>query len=172
MEEVVVCEYNPEWVTEYNVEKVKIVQLLKDLIQGIEHIGSTAIPGLAAKPVIDMMVGINNLQDLTKLHYEQLKTIGYEFVDHPHFPERRFFRKGQWRAGTHHLHIYEHKADNWNSNLLFRDYLINHPDLLREYNVLKKELELVYKNDRAAYTKAKAPFIESVIRKAKESSHN
>jgi GrpB-like predicted nucleotidyltransferase (UPF0157 family) len=68
------------------------------------------------------MVGINDLKDLTDNHKERLRTIGYEFVNHPDFPERRFFRKGERRAGTHHLHIYKYKAENWNSNLFFRNY--------------------------------------------------
>jgi GrpB-like predicted nucleotidyltransferase (UPF0157 family) len=168
MEEVVVSEYNPEWIIEFDKEKEKLVKALKDIILGIEHIGSTAVPGLAAKPLIDIMIGINSLNDITEIHKEGLSSIGYEFVDHPNFPERRFFRKGQWRAGTHHLHIYQHMAENWNTNLLFRNYLINHPEVMREYGKLKKDLKEKYTNDRVGYTNAKAPFIQSIITQAKQ----
>jgi GrpB-like predicted nucleotidyltransferase (UPF0157 family) len=105
MEEVIVSNYNPMWIVEFESEKELLVNELHDLIKDIEHIGSTAVPGLAAKPVIDIMIGINDLHDITEIHKEKLNKVGYEFVDHPHFPERRFFRKGQWRTGTHHLHI-------------------------------------------------------------------
>jgi GrpB-like predicted nucleotidyltransferase (UPF0157 family) len=166
MEEVVVSAYDPGWIMEYEQEKETLTKLLEDIIQGIEHIGSTAVPGLAAKPVIDIMVGVNDLHHVTEQHIQKLGDIGYEFVEHPHFPERRFFRRGPWRAGTHHLHIYQYESENWNFNLLFRNYLIHHPDTRNEYSKLKKELEEKYKKDRPGYTKAKAPFIEKVIKLA------
>lgn len=74
------------WIVEFEKEKELLVNKLKDLIQGIEHIGSTAVPGLAAKPVIDIMIGVNDIQDITEIHKERLNKVGYEFVDHPHFP--------------------------------------------------------------------------------------
>jgi GrpB-like predicted nucleotidyltransferase (UPF0157 family) len=166
MEQLIISDYNPQWIAEYEQEKQTLATQLRDIIVGIEHIGSTAVPGLAAKPLIDIMLGVKDLQDITALHKERLSSNGYEFVDHPHFPERIFFRKGQWRAGTHHVHIYKYKSENWDTNLLFRDYLINHPDVMAEYNKLKKHLEPLHRHDRVGYTKAKAPFIETIIRKA------
>jgi GrpB-like predicted nucleotidyltransferase (UPF0157 family) len=166
MEEVMVTVHNPNWIIEYDIEKSILNKQLGDILLGIEHIGSTAVPGLAAKPIIDIMVGINNLQALTKTHKERLAAIGYEFVDHPNFPERRFFRKGQWRAGTHHLHIYIYMAENWHANLLFRNYLIHHPEVMSEYGKLKLKLKGQFQNDRAGYTNAKMPFIQSILIKA------
>ena len=168
MEEVLVLDYNPEWIIEFEKEKESLVKVLKDITLGIEHIGSTAVPGLAAKPLIDIMIGINNLKDITEIHNERLNSIGYEFVDHPNFPERRFFRKGRWRAGTHHLHIYQYMDVNWHTNLLFRDYLIKHSQVMREYGKLKIDLREKYTNDRVGYTNAKAPFIQSIITRAKQ----
>ncbi|MBP1989808.1 GrpB family protein [Paenibacillus eucommiae] len=168
MEEVLVSDYNPEWVIDFEKEKELLVEQLKDIIVGIEHIGSTAVPGLAAKPTIDIMIGVNNLKDITEIHLERLDSYGYEFIDHPHFPERRFFRKGKWRAGTHHLHIYLHLAENWNTNLLFRDYLINHPDAAKEYGKLKRDLKEKFQHDRVGYTNAKAPFIQTILTRARQ----
>ncbi|OAB38382.1 GrpB family protein [Paenibacillus glacialis] len=167
MEEVTVSDYNRDWMLDFKHEKEKLIFTLKDVIQGIEHIGSTAVPGLSAKPLIDMMIGVSDIEGVTETHKELLAAIGYEYVYHSHFPERRFFRKGLWRAGTHHLHIYKYESDHWHSNLLFRNYLINHREVASEYNDLKLELEERFKTDRVKYTEAKGPFIESTIRKAK-----
>ncbi|MED5017359.1 GrpB family protein [Paenibacillus chibensis] len=166
MEQVNIAEYNPEWAAEYEQEKTKITQALQDILLGMEHIGSTSVPGLGAKPIIDMMAGIRDLEELKPFHIERLAEIGYEYVEHAHFPERRFFRRGQWRAGTHHLHIYAFHGEHWNQQLLFRNYLLTHPDAVEEYLHLKKNMAELYPNDRAKYTEAKAPFIQSILQEA------
>lgn len=71
-----------------------------------------------------------------------------------------------WRAGTHHLHVYKYEGEEWENNILFRDYLKNHPDVLQQYYQLKKELAEKHHSDRAVYTKAKSPFITKIIQKA------
>ncbi|MEK8127658.1 GrpB family protein [Paenibacillus filicis] len=167
MQQVTVSAYDPLWADQYEAESKQIVQALDGIVIGMEHIGSTAIPGLAAKPVIDMMAGVQLLEDVTDLYKDRLREIGYEFVDHAHFPERRFFRKGQWRAGTHHLHIYAYGSDHWNNQLLFKQYVTKYPEVLEAYSELKKGLEARHKADRVAYTEAKAPFIEEILRKAR-----
>lgn len=166
MEQVTVSAYDPQWAAQYEQDKVLISDALSDIVLGIEHIGSTSVPGLGAKPIIDIMVGIQDLDQLKEEHITRLSGIGYEFVHHPDFPERRFFRRGAWRAGTHHLHVYQYKGDHWNKNLNFRNYLIRHPDALEEYYRLKKVLGEKYKHDRAKYTEAKAPFIQHIIGQA------
>jgi GrpB-like predicted nucleotidyltransferase (UPF0157 family) len=79
-----------------------------------------------------------------------------------------FFRKGQWGAGTHHLHFYKFKGEHWNNQILFRNYLRKNPDVLKEYYQLKVDLVEKYRFDRVSYTKNKAPYIQKVILKAKE----
>jgi len=165
-EQVIVSVYNPDWIHQYEEEKRKILEAIQDICVSIEHIGSTSVPGLGAKPIIDIMVGVHHLNLVGQRHIDQLKEIGYEYVDKPEFPERKFFRRGKWRAGTHHLHIYEMNGVQWNNNLLFRDYLRNHEDTLKQYYRLKKELEARYKHDRALYTEGKEKFIQEVINKA------
>ncbi|SMF86989.1 GrpB domain, predicted nucleotidyltransferase, UPF0157 family [Paenibacillus uliginis N3/975] len=168
MEQVIVSEYNPEWKKQYEDERVKISEALQDILMTIEHIGSTSVPGLGAKPIIDMMVGVMDLDQVGQEQIDRLMKIGYEYVHKPDFPERKFFRKGKWRAGTHHLHIYEMSGAQWRNNMLFRNYLRNHADTLAQYYQLKKELEARHKHDRVQYTAGKETFIQEVINKATE----
>lgn len=168
MEKPVAIEnYNPNWVTEFEHEKAKIKGVLKDKPICVEHIGSTSVKDLCAKPILDIMAGVQHLDEVDKF-IDPLKTIGYEFVAHKEFPERRFFRKGQWRAGTHHLHIYKFGSEEWNNHLLFRDYLSTHPDIRKQYQQLKQNLSQKHHLDRVGYTQAKAPFIRYVIEEAKK----
>ena len=137
----------------------------------IEHVGSTAVPGLAAKPIIDIMVGVARLKVATQC-IEPLGRIGYEYVPDPEaaLPERRFFRRGARGAGTHHLQIVEPGSEIWERQLLFRDFLRRHRETAREYQELKEQLAAAHGHNRGAYTEAKTPFIESVISRARASS--
>ncbi|WP_054027665.1 GrpB family protein [Bacillus sp. FJAT-28004] len=166
-EEVVIKEYTPEWLQEFEKEKAKILQTLQHNIVYIEHIGSTSVVGLPSKPILDIAVGVNHLDEADSF-IEPLSKLDYEYVYKLEFPNRRFFRKGEWRKGTHHLHVYELTSDEWNNNLLFRDYLRSHPEKVLEYAKLKKHLASIYQEDRVTYTEMKAPFIQSVIELAKK----
>ncbi|GIO29836.1 MULTISPECIES: GrpB family protein [Paenibacillus] len=172
MEQVNISEYNPHWAWEFEQEKLKIAEALEGIVLGIEHIGSTSVPGLGAKPIIDIMAGVSALDEITPVHRVRLERIGYHFVDHPHFPERRFFRRGEWRAGTHHLHVYRHEGEHWNMQLLFRNYLIRHPEALKDYFRLKQNLAQLYPHDRAKYTEAKGSFIRKIIELARAENEN
>ncbi|MBM7602638.1 GrpB-like predicted nucleotidyltransferase (UPF0157 family) [Metabacillus crassostreae] len=165
--EITIEEYNSNWSKQFAEEKVKLIEILSDNIISIEHIGSTSVVGLAAKPIIDIAIGVNDL-DVVDKFIDPLKQIGYEFVYHREFPERRFFRKGQWRAGSHHLHIYQFESEQWNNQILFREYLINNPDVLMKYNQLKIDLARNFRFDRVSYTENKAPFIQKILQEAKE----
>ncbi|MFF2458860.1 GrpB family protein [Peribacillus simplex] len=155
-------EYNPDWVSEFQLEKARIMEVLKNDSLCVEHIGSTSIKGLGAKPNLDIMACVHHLAE-ADMFIEPLKSIGYEFVLHKEFPERLFFRKGQWRAGTHHLHIYKYGSEQWKNQLSFRDYLRSYPDIRSQYQELKLSLVQKHPADIVGYTKAKAPFILSVI---------
>jgi GrpB-like predicted nucleotidyltransferase (UPF0157 family) len=165
--QIVIEEYNPGWSNEFEKEKAIIKQALNDDLLPIEHIGSTSVKGLGAKPILDIMIGVRNLSEVDSF-IEPLKQLEYEYVIHKEFPQRRFFRKGQWRAGTHHLHIYEYNSEFWINNILFRNYLNDYPNTKIQYNQLKRDLAVKYEYDRVGYTNAKAPFISSVIKLAKE----
>ncbi|MDR4170056.1 hypothetical protein CN507_25430 [Bacillus cereus] len=163
---IIIKPYQQYWHTEFLNEKNKIVPLLHEEIIAIEHIGSTAVEGLGAKPLIDMMIGVTNLQ-ITENWREDLEEIGYEYVPKK-TPNWRFFRKGTWRAGTHHLHVYIYNSEEWKNNLLFRDFLKNHDWAREEYRVLKEMLAASYPFDRVSYTNAKAPFICNILELAKK----
>ncbi|MGD6792771.1 GrpB family protein [Metabacillus indicus] len=166
--EIIIEEYSIDWARQFEQEKRKLSEILGDRVKSIEHIGSTAVEGLGSKPVIDIAAGVNNLETINKF-IEPLKQIEYQFVYHKEFPERRFFRKGQWRAGTHHLHFYEFEGEHWNNQLLFRDYLRKNPDDARKYHDLKVYLAEKYRFDRVAYTENKASFIQNILQKARPS---
>lgn len=136
--QVVISEYNSQWVVEYTREREKMIEALGDVCVGVEHIGSTSVPGLGAKAIIDIMVGVEDLAIIQSEQRQRLLGIEYEYVHKPDFPERAFFRRGEWGAGTHHLHIYKYKGEHWENHLLFRNYLKAHPESLRAYDTLKK----------------------------------
>jgi GrpB-like predicted nucleotidyltransferase (UPF0157 family)/predicted RNA-binding protein associated with RNAse of E/G family len=166
---VKIAGYNPKWPVIYAREKDLILSVIAAKVVGIEHVGSTAVPGLGAKPIIDVMVGVQKLSD-AKDCVEPLKSVGYDYV--PEYektiPERRYFRKGpEGIPNKHfHLHMVERDGDFWKRHLLFRDYLRCHRDVARKYHRLKKDLSQKYRSNREGYTEAKTSFIESVVAKA------
>jgi GrpB-like predicted nucleotidyltransferase (UPF0157 family)/protein associated with RNAse G/E len=167
---VTIADYDPRWPIIYEKEKDKILNALRKIIVGIEHIGSTAVPGLGAKPIVDVMVALARLSDAQKC-IEPLKRIGYEYV--PEYevtiPERRYFRKGpEGIPNKHfHLHMVERNGEFWKRHLSFRDYLCSHPDVAQRYCKLKKELAEKHASNREAYSEAKTSFIESVLAQAR-----
>jgi GrpB-like predicted nucleotidyltransferase (UPF0157 family) len=166
--EVEIVEYDPKWAILYGEEKAKILAAIGHLAVAIEHIGSTAVVGLGAKPIIDMMVGVNHLSDV-KDCMEPLGSIDYEYQPQHEatMPERRFFRKGEPPEEQHyHLHMVERGSEFWKRHLAFRDYLRTHPETSRQYCELKKKLASEYGSDREGYTEAKTSFIESTVAKA------
>jgi len=165
---IVIVDYDPQWPTLYKKEREEILNVIGNIALEIEHIGSTAVQGLGAKPIIDIMVAVSHLNDAEKC-LEPLRNIGYEYVpEHEEeIPERRFFNKGRPPEEQHyHLHMVEIGSEFWKRHLLFRDYLRTNPNVAQRYNQLKKELASKYGSNREAYTKAKTSFIQSVVVKA------
>jgi GrpB-like predicted nucleotidyltransferase (UPF0157 family) len=167
--QVVVVEYNPQWPSFYEQEKEQILSLIADNIIAIEHIGSTSVPGLGAKPVIDMMVGLRSLTEAANC-IAPLQSLGYEYV--PEFeeiiPERRFFRKYDSEYSGYHVHVVETTSQFWEDLILFRDRLIKYPQIAQEYYQLKQVLAEKYRRDRHAYVNAKNSFIQAAIAAAKK----
>lgn len=164
---IVIANYNPQWPLLYQEEKSRIQSAIAQAVVAIEHVGSTAVPGLGAKPIIDIMVAVRSLAD-AEACIEPLQSIGYEYV--PEYevfiPERRYFRKWVQGERTHQVHMVERTSEFWHRHLLFRDYLRTQSDVAQEYYQLKKELSAKYGSDLGAYTDAKTPFIESVVARA------
>lgn len=167
---VVVIDYDPQWPIVYKEEQAEIIRVIGDKVVAIEHIGSTAVPELGAKPIIDIMVAVRHLSDADQC-IQPLQSIGYEYVPEPEvqIPEWRYFRKGPQEAHRH-LHMVELTSDFWRRLLLFRDYLRSHPKAAREYYALKKQLSTKCGLNRKAYTEAKTSFIQSVIARAQTQS--
>ena len=163
-----VADYDPRWPEMFEEERRRILGAIGPHIVAVEHVGSTSVPGLGAKPIIDIMVGIRSLAD-APLCVTPLHLIGYEYVPKNELltPERRYFRKGERGAGTHHLHMVEQGGKFWEEHLLFRDYLRAHAEAARAYETLKRELATAHGSDRGAYTNAKADFVASVVEKAR-----
>ena len=159
-EAVELVPYNPAWPQQYQTESQKIQTALADYLLEIHHIGSTAIPGLTAKPIIDIMLTVKNLEDAVEC-IAPLKQLGYFFLDYPQNTDRRFFKKGFPR--THHLHIVEQNSQSLREHLLFRDALRNSEPLCQEYAAIKTGLATRYKNDRATYSASKTAFINKII---------
>ena len=162
---VLIAAYDARWASMFEEARAEIVGRCGALLVGVEHIGSTSVPGLAAKPIIDIMAAVESLDDARAL-IEPLAALGFEYVPKNDFPGRRFFRRGLRGAGTHHLHVVEHGGWEWRRHLLFRDQLRAHPETAAAYERLKRELAALHGPDRGAYTDAKTPFIESVVERA------
>ena len=156
---------NPNWKSIFEKEKVLIESQFRINNPKIEHIGSTSIKELAAKPTIDIMVGFNNLT--IKEIVSGMSELGYEFWKEDPFMEmRQFFIK--WdslkKERLFHLHVTQEGNDFWNEQLKFRDTLRENKYLRNEYEKLKKDLVEKFKNDRDGYTKGKTDFVNSVLK--------
>ncbi len=168
MSSIIVVDYDPAWPQLFIEEQTRIRALIGEYVTEIEHIGSTSIPGLAAKPIIDILLVIRSYS-LVAQCVQPLESIGYEYRGEAGIPGRHFFRKfspTEPPVRTHHIHMIEKSNEQYAWNLLFREYLRRHPETVQEYAVLKRELVVKYRDDRAAYTDAKAPFVYSTVRKA------
>ena len=166
---IVVCDYDPTWVALFERERRQLSNVLGWRTTAIEHVGSTSVPGLAAKPIIDLLVGVKSLPEARCCFLEPLAALGYAYV--PEYeawlPEELFFRKGIGGPWTHHVHMMEPSNPRWEGLVLFRDYLRSHPEIAVAYGNLKKALALVFNEDIAGFRNAKSPFVQAVMVQAR-----
>ena len=153
-------DYTPLWAELYREEEKRIVAAVGHLIIDLQHIGSTAIPGIKAKPILDMMAGVAQLEKAL-LCKAPLEAIGYDHIARAGIANDYVFGKSV--ARTHLLHVVEHGSAEWTNNLCFRDRLRNNPELAQEYGRLKEELSRKFSDSRADYHTAKSKFISDVI---------
>jgi GrpB-like predicted nucleotidyltransferase (UPF0157 family) len=156
--------YNVSWVVRFDVEREQLRSVLNEWLVGpIEHVGSTSVPGLAAKPVIDIMAGVGSLS-ASKLAIPALVPYGYCY-----FPYRadvmHWFCKPSADVRTHHLHLVPMESPLWRERLAFRDALRSDRQLAVDYELLKLQLAEEHRDDREAYTEGKTAFITSVLRR-------
>jgi GrpB-like predicted nucleotidyltransferase (UPF0157 family) len=169
MDEVIIVDYNPVWKLLF-IEEVTSIRNVLDgtLITRIEHFGSTAVPGLAAKPIIDILIGVRLLSQAKQAAISPLESLGYAYWRDNPDPQRMFFVKGlpPNSPRTHHIHMVEPDSILW-ERLLFRDYLCQHPKEAKNYAQLKRQLAQRFSSDREAYTQGKTEYILSVMKKAR-----
>ncbi|MHB8947343.1 MAG: GrpB family protein, partial [Bacillota bacterium] len=137
-----------------------------DLAVAIKQVGGTAVPGLAAKPIIDIDVVVGSAADVPAA-IERLAAIGYVHEGEKGIPGREAFR---WPAGEarHHLYVMTQGCPELRRHLVFRAYLRAHPDAVREYGELKRRLAERFRDDREAYTEGKTEFVDRVLKRAEE----
>jgi GrpB-like predicted nucleotidyltransferase (UPF0157 family) len=156
-----IVEYDPTWPTEFERLRNRAQVALGDLAIAIEHVGSTAVPGLAAKPVIDLVVVVANDDDVARA-IELLEGIGYRARGNQGVEGREVF---SWPEGErrHHLYVSPQSSAELQAQVRFRDRLRADPVLARNYEALKRELAVRYRDDRPGYTDAKTEFVESAV---------
>ena len=165
-------DYQLSWPQLYEAEKTLLLGQIGEHLTTIEHIGSTSVPGLSAKPIIDMLVGVETL-DQADVCLAPLQQLGYEYLPHrtAFTSARRFYRK--YPAGGsvgYHLHVLQPSNRYWMVLLGFRNYLRQHADVAHHYSLLKQQLAEQFPTDPLAYLHGKADFIQAVLQVAEQES--
>ncbi|MEO8514459.1 MAG: GrpB family protein [Ignavibacteria bacterium] len=162
-----IVHYNSEWPVMYEEVKNQFFHSFGEKIAQIEHIGSTSVKGLGAKPIIDVLLGVKKLSDAEDI-IPNMEHLGYEYVFKYEdiMPERRYFVKSQNGKSIHHIHTVEITSEFWKRHLLFRDFLMLHDNLRDKYFRLKKKLAAIDWEDKMGYTDAKTDFIRKIEKEA------
>lgn len=164
MRNVIVTPYDHAWPMMYEEEANRLKHVFGAILTDIHHIGSTSVPRLQAKPVIDIMPVVQHIDQVDKLN-NALIAIGYEPKGEYGLPGRRYFRKGGDNR-SHHVHVYEMHHPDIKRHLAFRDYLRAHPDTAKEYGELKGKLALQFPHDMNSYITGKTPLVVSIEKQA------
>lgn len=164
--QVIVVPHTPDWSRQFERERQAIQEIMADHLIAVHHVGSTAIPGIYAKPIIDMLAEVADLLPVDD-QAPRLAALGYEAMGEYGIPGRRYFRKHD-AAGTrtHHLHVFHAGSVEGLRHLAFRDYLIAHPEAAQAYSQLKQQLAAAHPTDIEAYMDGKDGFIQTMEQKA------
>jgi GrpB-like predicted nucleotidyltransferase (UPF0157 family) len=166
MSEVIeIVDYNPGWPRMFEEERASLLPLIGQYVEDIQHTGSTSVPGLAAKPVIDILIAVRGLALVEKC-VGPIEGLGYGYLGENGLPGRHFFRKpgGRGWHRTHHIHMVLKGSSEWENQTRFRDYLRAHPETRQQYQDLKQELAARFGDDRRGYTDAKQDFVIAVLK--------
>ena len=166
---VQIVPYTPAWATLFQAERARLQHALGTDVLDIQHIGSTAVPGLAAKPILDLGIAVA-AESVVAACVPRLTTLGYTYRGYRGSDEGHFFDKGPEQHLTHYLHLLLSRDPAWWNYLLFRDYLIAHPAARADYMRLKQDLASQYAKDRAAYTAAKGAFVQHILAAARSTA--
>lgn len=157
--------HNPKWTKMFEIEAGELRRIFGSLAIDINHVGSTSIPDICAKPIIDIQVSLRSLADFEQVRH-QFEQAPYSVKPDP-VPDEQLVRKGEETNRLFLIHVVEKGSERYTNTLLFRDYLLSHPETAKAYEALKIELATKYANDRPSYTAAKSDFIQGVIKQAK-----
>lgn len=156
--------YDPNWPHQFAEEAAELQKIFSENFIIAHHIGSTAVPGLSAKPTIDIILIVKNIE-LVDQKNKQMEALGYEAWGEYQIPGRRFFVKGEEKR-THHVHTFESGHPEIEHHLIFRDYLKSHPNDAEDYVNLKIKLAHEFANNRRGYVKNKQDFVKALLKKA------
>ncbi len=159
---VVLVPWDPAWVQRFAACRRELLEACGAWLTQIEHIGSTAIPGLGAKPIIDIMPGLRSSEEGRRC-VQPLVALGYEYLGEHGIPGRHYFR----RLDACHVHMLAVGCDAWRDHLDFRDHLRAHADAREAYWQLKCRLAQALAHDRAAYSEAKSSFVAEILERAR-----
>jgi GrpB-like predicted nucleotidyltransferase (UPF0157 family) len=155
-------DYDADWPLLFLDEQRKIAEALGDVAKGIEHYGSTAVPGMRAKPILDIMVGVDPLEDWEKCQLP-LEKLGYDYAEKAGVPGHHIFGRGRnLTERTHLVHVVEYLGTSWNAGLALRDRLRSDPRLCAEYAEEKERAIAAAPEGRAHYNELKGPYLESL----------
>jgi GrpB-like predicted nucleotidyltransferase (UPF0157 family) len=159
---VELSDYDPSWARAFEEEKGRLSAIFDGQVIGIEHVGSTSVPELCAKPIVDMLVGVRELQ-VSHAQVAAMEDLGYEYLGEYGLADRLFFRKN---PRTHHVHVVVHGGDHWKRQLTFREALRTDAEERRRYDEFKRRLA-AEGHPRAVYTELKTPFIREIEARAR-----
>lgn len=171
-EQIILVPYDPKWADQYAKVEAELKTVLpRMLMQRIAHIGSTAVPGLSAKPIIDVQVEVSDLETVKLEAAPKLEALGYEFIWRPTMGDAApfyawFIKRNDEGERSVHVHMVESGQASVD-RIIFRDYLREHADTLAEYEAHKQDLAKRFPKDREAYTKHKTEFVNEVLAKAR-----
>jgi GrpB-like predicted nucleotidyltransferase (UPF0157 family) len=156
--------YNPEWPRMFACIRQRILDACGGLVVDVEHIGSTSVPGLAAKNVVDLMPGLRRFEDGQR-SLAAMESLGFVSKGEYGIPGRHLFTMDEPESGRrlHNCHMYEVGHDEWIAHLAFRDYLRTHDDARDRYEALKRDLAARHPDDVEAYAEAKTEFVKEVV---------
>ncbi|KAA0948536.1 GrpB family protein [Sporosarcina sp. ANT_H38] len=163
---VTLVEHSNNWKALFKVEKDQLNAIIGEHVVDIQHIGSTAIDGIAAKPLLDILVGVKSMEEVQKFDKHKLKEATYYHLGRVKIEGKEVFAKFsnlEALTKTHVLHVVEYGGDWWQKHTFFRDYLNEHPEVAKQYEELKKELAEAFPTDERTYTDGKKNFIDKIL---------
>jgi len=164
-EPVSLVAYDPTWPSRFAEECVALEAAIGDwAVGGVHHVGSTAVPGMEAKPIIDILIGVQDL-DTSRACFARLAALGYAYAPY-RVEEMHWFCKPGPARRTHHLHLVPVGSPRYREELVFRDHLRARRDVSEEYLSLKRDLAKKFEHDREAYTAAKTSFVRATVDRA------